>query len=522
MNEQSFETVRRHVLAMAEHGPLARRLRKLGKKGFADVVNGATARLCGNLPPFVNNPRRLRKLGGEGLAAEITEAAARIRGTELWLFFEVPPQYRDKLAHLALDAERKRFIRETERVGGVPLEPKSPVTVDAGEGKYTLARHTETGQQYSTEPIVMLAREAAEAAELAQIDARPEIEAAEVRDFTKAVLSWAATLPIRQQWAVHWIGQGVRSNSEVNRRIKEQFGRGVDRKRIAELRAEMTSIADRLVTVASNEQFAATESAAESAPGVPNLPEDATGNDPTATDFVVTDVKAIEGGFQTLQQTALSERSEQATESIFGLGDLRATEMDTADSANDPGSSGRSRTGALLGSRWGHGRRYFPNIDQQVLADHRTNPEYLAGRQQYASKFKEPELRILHQESDAAGVDLLWLMRELSKHDASKTTEQVPVTQPTQEQLLAQMDAVQAALFRLALQVGLSVQTFREMLQVADRQNLVLDWDKILKDALAFRNRPTREPVQLPSRGRDHKSGRSIPVTVKPRKRRAA
>ncbi len=147
----------------------------------------------------------------------------------------------------------------------------------------------------------------------------------------------------------------------------------------------------------------------------------------------------------------------------------------------------------------------------------------LADRQRYASKFTEPELRLLRQQSDAADVNLQGIMAVLSEHVAKTEEQAAVVAQPTQEQPLAGMDAVEAQLFRIALQLGLSVQTFRELLREADRQSLDWDWDSLLSDALAAKQRAMREPQPPPpTRGRDRKSGRSIPVTVKPRKRRAA
>jgi hypothetical protein len=169
------QVVRRYVELVAEYGPLAPRLRKLGRDGRDDVIDRATARVCCGLPHFIDSP-------------------------DLWPFFEHSP--RDGrtmlLVHHALDAARKEYIKQTSWSGGPALNPLAPKKFDL-DAETKLTRHTEVGRASANEPTRMLERQEREAAEQRVHDT----QAAETAAFLHDVEEWAATLPDKK-WNVVW------------------------------------------------------------------------------------------------------------------------------------------------------------------------------------------------------------------------------------------------------------------------------------------------------------------------------
>jgi hypothetical protein len=501
--------VRDCVTWVAQRGAFQLHLKQLRGRDSSvlAVINEAVARLCEpQLPP--NCPESLR----QRVADQVI----------LGSFFSAPLGSKEQfeLVFHALDNARKAYTKDQGRVGGAPLETEEPVKLDT-EAQINLGRHTEAGQLFVNEPTEALARAQAEAHELAQIEgekARPKIEAAENADLAKAVRTWAATLKPKELAAVNLLvfEPGI-SDIEANRRTKELYGRGVDRERIAELRAELTKTADRWLTI-SPEELPAPVVDAGRVTDISQLPAAPT-----------SDLEAVDGGTRAMlayETETLGEAASRYDATSVG-GAFGVMEADTADSANSRG--GQSQSEALQGG-WGHGRRHY-DVDQ--LASGRDGyggePARLADQQRFASNFTEAELRALRQQADAADMNVRKLMVELSEAQA-KVKEQTEAPAPGQEQLIEGMDPVTQALFYIAAQAQMSIHTFREVLQAADRAEVSPDGlGELLTGLVGFNNRRQAQEQKAQEERRQAESSvrrrrrknvsKSATVRVKPRRR---
>jgi hypothetical protein len=450
----------------------------------------------------------LNRLRGRDIPrlAVINDVVARLCAPE-GPFCSVPPtgsKEQFELVYRELDSARKRYAKEMGRVS-------TPDGSIDDEDLADLDRHTEEGQALVNEPTVALARAQVETSELARIEARPAIEAAENADADKAICAWAATLKPKALAALNLLRYepGI-TDTEVHRRVKAQYG-SFNHERVPELRAELNKIVDRWRIIPSKE-----------------LPVIDTGREKEIQflpDAPTTDLESVDGGIRTALrygQDSLGEAASRYDATSVG-GVFNVIEADTADSANSRGGVAQSE----IAGAWGAGKRHY---DADQLATGRGgyggDPTRLADQQRFASNFTEAELRRLREQADVADMNMRQLMIELSEYVA-KAKEQAAVPELSQEQQLHDIDPALVPVFLRALRAQISIQTFRDVLQAADRAEVSRgSLDDLLTGLITFTDKRQAEEQKAQEDSkraaasvRRKRRTKGVPVRVKHRKR---
>jgi hypothetical protein len=357
------QAVRRYVALVAKHGPLAPRLGKLGKGAVADVIDRATLRLCNEgVPHFINPPG-------------------------LWPFFCAQPSSASTmmLCHRALDAARKRYIKETSVSGGAPLNPTtSKLDTDA---LANLSRFTEAGQAVAAEPSRMLEQQTQLEAEAAALEYRKQIEAEEVAKLRQALSEYARKLPKKQRRALALV---VFDTQLTGSRIAAKCG--VAPSTVSKIRANVEELADKILTIAPEEHATAPEAHDE--------------------EHDVRDA-SVEQIAEALDSSAALDLAEI----------LQAPDVDEDVAENVMQGYARRQDLSWLNKdqRWSGGKRMYGDAEL-VTGNYRltewADPARLAEIHQAWSS--EYDLRKLTKESDAAGFDLPGTLQDLRSYVAKK------------------------------------------------------------------------------------------------------
>jgi hypothetical protein len=319
-------------------------------------------------------------------------------------------------------------------------------------------------------------------------------------------------MPLRERVVVSLHGQGF-SNEEINRRMKERFRRGFDTNRIAKLRDHMTELANQFLSNPS--PWVAPEIDPGYLPGV----EEAV----VVADAGSNNLASVDGG----TRTVLSYENEKAEDAAGRwdangkIGGLTFEQADSADSAN-------SRGGKLQTDLLREGREPIQFDPNQIVSGrddvYGGEISRLADQQRFESNFSEAELRVLRQQSDANGVNLPKIMRELSECAAlAAVVKDDPLLAKDR---LEELDTVPGTLFRVAAQLGMSIEAFRDALRVADRANIGTDGlGSLMADMITFNDRRQAEEHAAQEdrarenrrmrRKRDQGLLRGVPVRVK-------
>jgi hypothetical protein len=178
---------------------------------------------------------------------------------------------------------------------------------------------------------------------------------------------------------------------------------------------------------------------------------------------------AIDGGFRT--QLTYEDSNRADLDSADRFGQFSFADADAADSANDRGSGRQSNREALLGSRWGGGKKLF-SADHLVTGGtgwDRFDPAAIAERQEYAAKnYSERELCDLLGRAGAAGINVRRLLREAADRQAKAIERKMQARQArvTREAELFRRDGkTYQALRRIAQEAGIGSESFDEMLR---------------------------------------------------------
>jgi hypothetical protein len=422
-------------------------------------------------------------------------------------FSSVPPtggREQFDLVYRELDSARKRYAKEMGRVSisEGPIDDTALADLD---------RHTEEGQALVNEPTVAWARDQSEADELARIEARPVIEAAENADIEKDVSAWAATLKPKALAALNLLrSEPEITDTEVHRRVKKQYG-SFNHERVPELRAELNKIRDRWRTIPSEWSPPVTDMGREKE--ITRLP-----------DAPTTDLEAVDGGTRSslrYEKDSLGEAASRYDATSTG-GVFNVIEADTADSSNSRGGVAQSE----IAGAWGAGKRHY-DVDQLATGrgGYGGDPTRLADQQKFSSNFTEAELRRLREQADVADMNVRQLMIEMAEYAAKATEQAAP--DPSPEQQLQGMDPALVPMFLLAMRAQMSIQTCRDVLQAADRAEVSRgSLGGLLTDLITFNGKRQAEDEKAQEQSRQAQNSvrrkrrsKRVPVRVKPRKR---
>ena len=352
------------------------------------------------------------------------------------------PELLIRLIVRAAGASRKKLLKQTAAVSSTPVDVTS---------RKEMAAYTDSDRAYETEPTQLLAKQEAESNELRC----EEIKAAERADFNRAVSNWANTLRPKQRYAVELIGRD-HTNAQIREATRNRWRRAVDEDVLTRLRKERTALADRWLRRTSLPLIE--EARAET---IAELPD----RDPESP----SDLVAIDGGFRT--QLTYEDPHRADLDSADRFGQFSFADADAADSANDRGSGRQSNREALLGSRWGAGKKQF-SADLLVTGGtgwDRFDPAAIAEWQEYAAKnYSERELRDLLGRAGAAGINVRRLLREAAARQARTIERKMQARQArvTREAELFRRDSkTHQALRRIAEQAGIGPESFDGMVR---------------------------------------------------------
>jgi hypothetical protein len=371
------------------------RLRKLrGIEAKPAVINGAALRL---LEPRVDPVELLSKplqkkmrrqlpapivnlqLHRSPLDAPIWRAFVKIYAQlfELSSFWSVSGEERDALIDRALDAERKAVIKATSvSAGSGSLDPAT---------SEDFARYTEAGNALAAEPSRLLEQQTQLDAEAAALEYRAQIEAEENAKLQQAVETYARTLNRKHRHAVRL---AITEPKLRNCTIAARTGAGAAK--VAQIRANIEEMADRILTIPPEESSSA--------------------------------VEAMPVGVHDELLTQIAEAGEvDATAALDLAATFQAPDIDTDVSESVLHNYAKHKsTSTFMRDNWSGGQRMYSDraliTGDEKYGGRYADPAKIAERDQYADRIPAADMRTLEIDSVTAGVDLNGELRALNAY----------------------------------------------------------------------------------------------------------
>jgi hypothetical protein len=373
------------------------RLRKLGgTEARPAVINGAALRLLApTVDPVKLLPKPLQEkmqrpgignLFRSPLDAPRWVAFVKTYRTliELGSFWSVSGEERDALIDRAIDAERKAYCKQTAASDG--CASLDPATAEE------LARYSEAGQAFATEPSRQIEAQTQLEAEAAALEYRAQLEAEENAKLQQAVAAYGRTLRRQQRRALKLLCTDLSltgAKIAVRCRVSEAT--------VSKIRANVEELADKILTIPPEESSATVE-----APPA-EVPQD---------ESVTQIADALEAGALDLAAV------------------LQAPDADVSESVLH-GYARSKNSGAFMRDNWSGGRRRFNDAEPVTggrYGGRWDDPAKIVLRDsltQHASKFSDIQMRELREKAAAAEVALGSLMQTIDAFLSKRAAESV-------------------------------------------------------------------------------------------------